>query len=99
MADQAGVPATPTSGYKSTEFITTVLSMLSLLVPGIPDKYLPYVFGLAGVYGVARTTLKALHVRGSAAQIPDLPELPASLQGRAPVPGTTTTTITTVPRG
>lgn len=81
------LPATPAQGLKTTEFITTLLTMAALLIPGIPSQYLPAVAAVGGLYVASRTLLKAVHALGYAKSVPDLPALPAG-----------STTITTVPK-
>ena len=88
--------AKPVSGFISSEFAATLLTMVSLVIPGIPDKYLPFVIAVSGMYTAARTVLKAVHALGYAPKVPDLPAIPPQLQ--VPAPGTTTTTITTTPK-
>lgn len=95
MSDVNAVPAPPVKpsmGFISSEFAGTLLTMAALIVPGIPEKYLPLVIAVSGIYTAARTVLKAVHVLGYAKAVPDLPAIPAGL------PGSTTTTITTVPK-
>ena len=82
--------AAPKPGFMSSEFVVTLVGMLSLMIPGIPDKYMPLVIAAGGVYVAARTALKAVHTLGYASSIPDLPALP-------PLPAGSTT-ITTVPK-
>lgn len=79
----------PLSGFKSSEFVATILAMVALTVPGIPDKYMPFIIGIAGVYTACRSLLKAIHTLGYAKAVPDLPAIP-------PLPAGSTT-ITTVP--
>lgn len=92
MSEVTAVPTKPTMGFISSEFAATLLTMATLIVPGIPTKYLPLVIAVSGIYTAARTVLKAVHVLGYAKAVPDLPAIPAGL------PGSTTTTITTVPK-
>jgi hypothetical protein len=67
---------TPTSGYKSSEFLTTLLSVIALGSNSIPHEYVPFVVALSGVYVAARTLLKAVHAMGYAKALPDLPDVP-----------------------
>lgn len=64
-------PVTP--GYKSSEFITTVGTMVSIASGLVPPQYAPIVAGIGGVYVAARTLLKIVHSMGYAKNIPDLP--------------------------
>lgn len=84
-------PQAPKSGFLSSEFVTTILGMVALAIPGIPAQYHPLIVATAGLYVAARTVLKAVHALGYASSVPDLPALPA---------GSTvlTTSTTTVPK-
>lgn len=103
MTPQTDVPAvvvaTPTlpttapkSGFVSSEFVATVLGMIALMVPGIPDQYMPLIAAIVGVYAACRTLLKVLHTMGYVKSVPDLPALP-SLPA-----GSVTTSTTVVPK-
>ena len=70
--------ATPSSGYKSSEFAVTVASAVALGSGLVPAHYQPLVLALAGVYTSARTLLKVVHALGYAKQVPDLPALPTN---------------------
>lgn len=65
---------TPTSGFKSSEFLTMVGTLVSIGGNFIPPQYAPMVAGVAGVYIAARTLLKTIHAMGYAQAIPDLPD-------------------------
>ncbi len=65
----------PTSGYKSSEFLTTLLTALALGGNVVPDKYAITIAAVNGVYVAARTVLKAVHEMGYGKNIPDLPDL------------------------
>lgn len=65
---------TPTPGFKSSEFFTTMATLISIGGNFIPPQYTPIVAGVAGVYIAARTLLKAVHAMGYAKSIPDLPD-------------------------
>lgn len=88
------VPATPTPGFKSTEFAATIVTILGVVLGAVPQQYVPLVAALTGLYVAARTVLKAVHTMGYAKALPDLPAVPAQLLPA----GTTTTTITQVPK-
>lgn len=96
-ATQVEVMPEPMPGWKSTEAQLVVLVTMILSSGLVPQNVLPIIAGLAGLYVACRTILKAVHVMGYAKAIPDLPELP---QIKLPVaaPGSTTTTVTTVPK-
>lgn len=86
------LPPAPTPGYRSTEFLATMMAAVSLASGAIPAQYAPLVAGVVGVYVAARTLLKAAHAMGYAKSIPDLPALP-------PLPaGATVTQVTQVPK-
>lgn len=88
----AEMPTEPTHGYKSTEFATTVVAAITLATGAVPPQYAGLVAAVVGVYVAARTLLKVFHSMGYVKQIPDLPMIP-------PLPaGSTTTTITQVPK-
>lgn len=91
MSDNSGVPASPSMGLKSSEFISMVTTMIGLCLGVVPDKYAPLVAAIVGLYVACRTLLKVVHNLGLAKQIPDLPEPPVI---QSPLPGTITTTIT-----
>lgn len=65
----------PTSGFKSSEFLTTIGTMVALGSNLIPPQYAPIVAAVGGVYVAARTLLKAVHAMGYAKNVPDLPEV------------------------
>lgn len=75
-------PDAPKSGYKSSEFATTVV-VLAGLVTGALNGVLPAETAamagtaLAALYTLARMAIKALHLKGRAANVPDLPDLGA----------------------
>lgn len=76
MPDSSSSAPTPSSGYKSTEFGTMVVTMLALASGAIPAQYAPMVAAVGGVYMACRTLLKAAHALGYAKSVPDLPSLP-----------------------
>ena len=73
----ATLPTAPKSGFMSSEFAMTMLTIVGLAIPGIPQQYHPLMMAMAGVYVAARTLLKSVHALGYAQSIPDLPALPA----------------------
>lgn len=89
MSDLNGAAQTPKPGWQSTEFAATALTAVGMVLHQIPEQYVPYVTIAVGVYTLARTVLKSLHLLGYAKAVPDLPALP---------PGTTQTTTTVVPK-
>lgn len=91
------------SGFFSSEFWLTLVTIGGLVLDKLPAQYAPYVAIAAAVYAGGRSVVKALHAAGLAKQIPDLPDLGAG--NAAPTsaalpPGATqtTTTITNVPK-
>lgn len=86
--------AQPVKGFLSSEFVVTVFAVVSMASHAIPIQYAPLVAAVVGVYTAARTLLKVVHAFGWAKALPDLPAIPAALQ--LP-PGSTTTSVTTVP--
>lgn len=88
VPDAAPVPR-PDAGYRSTEFLTMLLTVATLAGGVVPPQYASIIAAVGGVYMACRTLLKAAHALGYARQVPDLPALPA---------GTVTTTITPPPK-
>lgn len=91
------------SGFFSSEFWLTVLTVGGLLLDKIPPQYAPYVTIASAVYAAGRSIVKSLHAAGLAKQIPDLPDLGAG--NAAPTVGAlppgsmqTTTTVLNVPK-
>lgn len=66
----------PQSGLVSSEFIAAITSMAGVILGAVPDKYVPLVGGIVGLYVACRTLLKVVHVLGYAKQVPDLPAVP-----------------------
>ena len=66
----------PEPGFKTTEFLTTIVTMASIAGGLVPPQYTTVVAAIGGVYIAARTLLKAVHALGYADKIPDLPTLP-----------------------
>ena len=79
------VVPTPKPGWQSTEFAAAVLAAVGIPALSVPPQYLPYVVGIAAIYIICRTVLKAAHAYGYAKEVPDLPPLPP-LPALPPVP-------------
>ena len=75
-AAETSIAPAPVIGFKSSEFVTVLGSIVAIGSGHIPANYVPLVSALAGLYVAARTVLKAVHVLGYAKQVPDLPEIP-----------------------
>lgn len=75
-ATSAKPVAGPTIGFKSSEFATTLATVVAIGSGHIPSNYVPLMAALAGLYAALRTTLKAVHALGYGKAIPDLPNLP-----------------------
>lgn len=63
----------PAAGFKSTEFYTTIGTIVGIASGLVPPQYTWIVAALSGVYTVARTAIKAAHAAGMAKNVPDLP--------------------------
>ena len=72
--------AAPSAGFKSSEFLTTVVSAVALSSGYVPPHYSALVASIAGLYVAARTFLKAVHALGYTKNVPDLPQLPQEVQ-------------------
>lgn len=73
---------TPKSGFKSSEFAATATVIAGVVTGAVngalpPDLAALVCAGLAALYTLVRLAIKALHLRGRAANVPDLPELDA----------------------
>lgn len=66
----------PTIGFKSSEFATTIATLVAVGSGHVPANYVPLLAALAGLYAALRTTLKAVHALGYLKSVADLPDLP-----------------------
>lgn len=68
-----------TPGYKTSEFMLTVATILANVIGLIPAQYSMEATILVGVYTALRTFLKLAHAEGVVMDVPDLPALPTSV--------------------
>jgi len=76
------INSAPSSGFTSSEFAATAVSVIGFASGLIPQQYTPLIAAVVGVYVAARTLLKVVHALGYAKQVPDLPEIPAALTAK-----------------
>ena len=83
-------PPPPKSGATSTEFwLTGIVSAWAAFSPMVLAPYSILIpAGAIGLYTIARTVLKVAHMLGQAKALPDLPDLPVSIDKQAPAPVT-----------
>lgn len=80
METPTPLPDAPKSGFKSSEFAATATVIAGVVTGAVngmlpPDVAALVCAGLAALYTLARVVIKALHLKGRAANVPELPDL------------------------